>query len=259
MTTKHEGGYPVTTISRLAGKSALVIGGSRGIGGAIAQRLAQEGADVALTFATSAGKAEAVVESIRTCGRKGLAIHSDSRDPAALRRAVADAASWLGRLDILVNNAGIFPVASLEQATLDQFDEVFAINVRAVFVASQAAARHLGAGGRIITIGSNLAERVPAPGLSLYAASKAALIGLTKGMARDLGPRGITVNLVNPGPTNTDMNPENGPSADLQRAGLAVGRYAQPEEIAAFVAWIASAESSYLTGAVLAIDGGANT
>jgi NAD(P)-dependent dehydrogenase (short-subunit alcohol dehydrogenase family) len=243
---------------RLQGKAALVIGGSRGIGAAIAKRLAADGADVALTFAKSGDKAEAVVRAIRGYGHKGIAIAADNRDSAAIQRAVDEAVSAFGRLDILINNAGIFTVATLDQATLDQFDEIFAVNVRAVFVASKAAARHLGSGGRIIIIGSILAERVPASGLSLYAASKAALVGLTKGMARDLGAQGVTVNLVSPGATNTDMNPEDGPRSARNRELTAVGRYAQPEEIAALVTWLASNESSYLTGTVLTIDGGAN-
>ncbi|HEY8555324.1 MAG TPA: SDR family oxidoreductase [Burkholderiales bacterium] len=242
----------------LRGKVALVTGGSRGIGAAIVRRLAADGADVALTCVRARERAEAVAEAVRRGGCRALVLRADNAEPSALEAAVEETVARLGRLDVLVNNAGAFAVATLEEATLEQFDLMFAVNVRAVFAAARAASRRMSAGGRIITIGSNLAERVPSPGLALYAASKAALIGLTKGMARDLGPRAITVNLVQPGSTDTDMNPEDGPHADAQRAATAIGRFAEPSEIAALVAWLASEESGFVTGAVLTADGGAN-
>lgn len=242
----------------LKNKVALVTGGSRGMGAAIAERLAREGADVALTYISGGDKARTVIAGIERTGRRGLAIAADNADPAAVRAAVERTVAELGRLDILVNNAGIFVAKPLDALTLDDFDRTVAINVRAVFVASQAAAAHMGEGGRIISIGSNLAERVPGPGLSLYSLSKAALIGLTKGMARDLGSRGITVNVVHPGSTDTDMNPADGEHANAQRSLMAIPRYAEPRDIAGFVAWLASEESRFVTGAGLTIDGGAN-
>ena len=246
-------------MSRLAGKRALVTGGSRGIGAAIARRLAAEGADVALTYERSADKAGAVVKEIEALGRQGFAIAADSADPAAVTRAVDEAAKALGGLDILVNNAGIFRGGPVADWSLADIDATLAVNVRAVVLASQAAAAHLGEGGRIISTGSCLADRVVEPGATLYAMSKAALIGFTKGLARDLGPRGITVNIVHPGSTDTDMNPANGAGADAQRARMAIPRYGQPEDIAGLVAYLASEEARFITGAGFAIDGGVNT
>ena len=246
-------------MSRLAGKRALVTGGSRGIGAAIACRLAAEGADVALTYERSADKAAAVVTEIEALGRKGFAIAADSADPAAVTRAVDDAARALGGLDILVNNAGIYRGGPVAEWSLADIDATLAVNVRAVVLASQAAAAHLGEGGRIISTGSCLADRVVEPKVTLYAMSKAALIGFTKGLARDLGPRGITVNIVHPGSTDTDMNPAGGPGADAQRARMAIPRYGQPEDIAGLVAYLASEEARFITGAGFAIDGGVNT
>ncbi|WP_377839032.1 SDR family NAD(P)-dependent oxidoreductase [Bosea sp. UC22_33] len=246
-------------MSRLAGKRALVTGGSRGIGAAIARRLAAEGADVALTYERSADKAGKVVKEIETLGRKGFAIVADSADPAAVTRAVDEAAKVLGGLDVLVNNAGIWRGGPVSDWSLADIDATLAVNVRAVVLASQAAAAHLGEGGRIISTGSCLADRVVEPGATLYAMSKAALIGFTKGLARDLGPRGITVNIVHPGSTDTDMNPAGGPGADAQRARMAIPRYGQPEDIAGLVAYLASEEARFITGAGFAIDGGVNT
>ena len=246
-------------MSRLAGKRALVTGGSRGIGAAIARRLAAEGADVALTYERSADKAAGVVTEIEALGRKGFAIAADSADPAAVTRAVDEAAGALGGLDILVNNAGIYRGGPVAEWSLADIDATLAVNVRAVVLASQAAAAHLGEGGRIISTGSCLADRVVEPNVTLYAMSKAALIGFTKGLARDLGPRGITVNIVHPGSTDTDMNPANGAGADAQRARMAIPRYGQPEDIAGLVAYLASQEARFITGAGFAIDGGVNT
>jgi 3-oxoacyl-[acyl-carrier protein] reductase len=245
-------------MAKLEGKVALVTGGSRGIGAAIARRLAADGADVALTYARSAEKAHAVVADIRSAGRRGLALAADNADPRAVERAVDAAVDAFGRLDILVNNAGIYSVASLDALTVEDFDAAVAVNVRAPFVASKAAAARMGEGGRIISIGSNLAERVLGPGISLYALTKAALVGLTKAMARDLGPRGITVNVVQPGSTDTDMNPASGPHADGQRSLMAIPRFGNPHDIAGLVAWLASAEAQFVTGAAVTIDGGIN-
>jgi 3-oxoacyl-[acyl-carrier protein] reductase len=245
-------------MARLEGKVALVTGGSRGIGAAIAKKLAEDGADVALTYARSAEPARAVVASIESKGRRAIAILANNTDPDAVESAVKETIAAFGRLDILVNNAGIFRMAPLEAVTLADFDEMIAVNLRAVFVASKAAAEHMGEGGRIISIGSNLAERVPEPGISLYALSKAALVGLTKGIARDLGPRGITVNVVHPGSTDTDMNPAPGSHADVQRSRMAVPRYGEPNEVAGLVAWLAGPEGRFVTGTALTIDGGAN-
>ena len=242
----------------LQGKAALVTGGSRGIGAAIAKKLAQDGADVALTYASAANKAQAVVADIEAAGRRGLAIAADSNDAAAIEAAVEKAVAAFGRLDILVNNAGIFRAGTVEELSLEDFDATIAVNLRAAFVASKAAAARMDEGGRIITIGSNLAERVPQAGISAYTASKAALVGLTKGLARDLGPRGITANIVHPGSTDTDMNPASGPHAEAQRGLMAIPRFAEPGDVAGVVAWLASPQSRSVTGTAFTIDGGAN-
>jgi 3-oxoacyl-[acyl-carrier protein] reductase len=245
-------------MSELKGKVALVTGGSRGMGAAIAKRLARDGADVALTYVTPSDKVRDIVAEIERAGRRALAIAADSADPAAVRAGVEQTVAVLGRLDILVNNAGIYIDRPLQDLTVDDFDRMIAVNTRAAFVASQAAAQHMAGHGRIISIGSNLAERVPEPGLSLYSLTKAALVGMTKGLARDLGPHGITVNVVHPGSTDTDMNPAAGETADAQRSLMAIPRYGEPQDIAALVAWLAGEESRFVTGAALTIDGGAN-
>ncbi|HDR9469402.1 SDR family NAD(P)-dependent oxidoreductase [Burkholderia multivorans] len=245
-------------MNRLQGKRALVTGGSRGIGAAIAKRLAADGADVAITYEKSAEPAQAVVVEIETLGRRAVAIQADSADPAAVRAAVDRAADTLGGLDILVNNAGIFRAGSLDALTLDDIDATLNVNVRAVIVASQAAARHLGEGGSIVSTGSCLATRVPDAGMSLYAASKAALIGWTQGLARDLGPCGITVNIVHPGSTDTDMNPADGEHADAQLARMAIPRYGKADDVAALVAFVVGPEGRSINGTGLTIDGGAN-
>jgi 3-oxoacyl-[acyl-carrier protein] reductase len=245
-------------MSRLEGKVALVTGGSRGIGAAIVKKLAADGAAVALTYARSADRANAVAVGIEASGGRSLAIAADNADPVAVDAAVAKTVAAFDRLDILVNNAGIFVAAPLEELTLDDFNETVAINLRAAFIASKAAAAHMTDGGRIISIGSNLAQRVPTPGLSLYSLSKAGLVGLTKGMARDLGSRGITVNIVHPGSTDTDMNPAAGPHADGQRALMAIPRFGDPGDVAGLVSWLAGPEARSVTGAEFLIDGGAN-
>jgi 3-oxoacyl-[acyl-carrier protein] reductase len=231
----------------LQGKRALVTGASRGIGAAIARRLAADGANVAITYERSAEQARAVVTAIEGHGGRGLALQASSADPAAVTEAVDRTVQAFGGIDILVNNAGIYRGGPLEALTLEDIDATLAVNVRAVIIASQAAAAHMGEGGRIISIGSCLAERVTETGVSLYALSKAALIGWTKGLARDLGGRGITVNIVHPGSTDTDMNPANGDGAAAQRARMAIPRYGKPEDIAALVAFVAGAEGASST------------
>jgi 3-oxoacyl-[acyl-carrier protein] reductase len=245
-------------MTELAGKVALVTGGSRGIGAAIAARLAELGSDVAITYAQSKERADEVVDTIKAHGRRGLAIKADSADANEVQAAVGQAVDQFGRLDVLVNNAGIFPFGPIDDTTLEEVDRALGIHARAVYLASQAAVRHMTAGGRIISIGSNLAERVPFSGVTLYSMSKSALIGFTRGLARDLGERGITVNLVQPGSTDTDMNPADGPTADGQRALTALGHYANPTDIANTVAFLAGDGARNITGSVLTVDGGTN-
>ena len=240
----------------LVGKIAFVTGGSRGIGRAIALRLAGEGADVALTYKRAADSAVQVVREIEAMGRRGIAIQADNATATSVADAVAGAAKEFGRLDILVNSAGIFPYGPIEDMTMDIIDETLAIHVRAVAAAIKAALPHMTQGGRIISIGSSVIDRVPDPGLSIYAMSKSALVGLTKGLARDLGPRGITVNIVNPGPTDTDMNPADGPGADTERSHVALGHYAETDDIAATVAHLAGPNGRYITGTAISVDGG---
>ncbi|WP_027341530.1 SDR family NAD(P)-dependent oxidoreductase [Hamadaea tsunoensis] len=240
----------------LDGKVALVTGGSRGIGSAIALRLADLGADVTLTYRDGKERAEEVADQVRSKGRRAEAVRADSADPIAMQDAVAEVVARWGRLDILVNNAGAFAVGPVEQFTLDDFEQTVAVNIRAPFVASQAAVRHMRAGGRIINIGSNVAERAVFPGFSLYAMSKTALTGLTKALGRELGPRSITVNLVNPGPTDTDTNPADSSFAETVNGFTALGHYAQPDDIAAVVAFLASPDARYITGATVNVDGG---
>ncbi|WP_117210896.1 SDR family NAD(P)-dependent oxidoreductase [Allorhizocola rhizosphaerae] len=243
-------------MKQLAGKAALVTGGSRGIGAAIAKRLAQEGADVAITYLQSVEKANDVVMQIKAAGGKGMAIAADNADMTAVARAVDQCAQEFGRLDILVNNAGIFPFGPVEQVTLDELERTLAVHTKATFVATQAAVQHMADGGRVINIGSSLAERVPYAGVALYSMSKSALIGFTKGLARDLGPRGITANVVHPGSTDTDMNPANGEAAADELPFIALGRYAMPEDVAAMVAHLAGPGGRNITGTSIAVDGG---
>lgn len=240
----------------LSGKVALIQGGSRGIGAAIVKRLTAEGAAVAFTYVSSGVKSEELQNSITAAGGKALAIKADSADAEAIRNAVAATVEAFGRLDILVNNAGVLAIGPLDEFKLEDFDQTLAINVRSVFIATQAAARHMGEGGRIINIGSTNADRMPFAGGGPYAMSKAALVGLTKGLARDLGPRGITVNNVQPGPVDTDMNPADSEFASSLMSLMAVGRYGNVDEIASFVAYLAGPEAGYITGASLTIDGG---
>ena len=244
------------TVKPLSGQVAFVQGGSRGIGAAIVKRLARDGAAVAFTYVSSASKAEELVATITATGGKALAIRADSADAVAVQHAIRQSVTRFGQLDILVNNAGVLVWGHLEELTLDDLDRTLAVNIRSVFVACQEAAHHMGKGGRIINIGSTNADRIPMAGGSVYAMSKSALVGLTKGMARDLGPRGITVNNVQPGPVDTDMNPADGESAEQLKGMMALARYGKDDEIASFVAYLAGPEAGYVTGASLTIDGG---
>jgi len=244
------------TTKPLSGKAALVTGGSRGIGAAIARRLAADGAAVAITFTSGEQKAEEVVKSIALAGGRAASFRADAVSADAVKKAVADTVRAFGSLDILVNNAGIIKLGPLDQFTLEDFDQMVAVNVRAVFVATQEAARHMREGGRVINIGSVNADRMPFAGAAVYAMTKAAVGGLTRGLARDLGPRGITVNTVQPGPVATDMNPESGPFAESLKALMALPRYGRGEEIAGMVAYLATPEAAFVTGSCLTIDGG---
>ncbi len=242
----------------LAGKRALVTGASRGIGAAIAKALATEGADVAITYEKSAASAAEVVSVIKAKGRRVLAIRADNADAAAVQASIDKTVAELGGLDILVNNAGILRLGELKDLSLADIDALLNVNVRAPFIASKAALAHLGKGGRIVTIGSYVADRVPAPVLSVYAATKSALAAFTKALARELGPKEATANLVQPGSIDTDMFPANGPYAERSKQFMALGRYGAPEDIANVVAFLASAKAQYITGATLTVDGGAN-
>ncbi|GAA2519799.1 MULTISPECIES: SDR family oxidoreductase [Streptomyces] len=244
----------MTSAGILDGKVALVTGGSRGIGAATALRLALEGADVAVGYAHGKEAAEEVVRAVEARGRRAVAVRADAADPAEAAGVVHAAAEALGGLDVLVNNAGVGVIGPLETLSLTEVDRVLAVNVRAVFLASQAAAALMGEGGRIITIGSCMVQRVPGPGGTLYAMSKSALTGLTKALARELGGRGITANLVHPGPIDTDMNPADGPYAAGQAALTALGRFGTAGEVASTVAHLAGA--TFVTGAEFAVDGG---
>jgi NAD(P)-dependent dehydrogenase (short-subunit alcohol dehydrogenase family) len=246
-------------MSTLNGKVALVTGGSRGIGAAIAKRLAADGAKVVLTYVNGAEAAANVVKAIEVAGGTALALRADASDRADVEAAVAGTAETFGRIDILVNNAGIFHAAPIETLSLDDFDQTFSINVRSAFVASKAALSVMPDGGRIISIGSNLAVRATSPGLSLYTASKAAIAGLSQALARELGPRGITVNAVHPGSTDTDMNPADGPHAREQKGRMSnPAGFANPGEIADVVAYLASPAARSVTGAAWTVDNGAN-
>lgn len=245
MVTKH-----------LADRAALVTGGSRGIGAAIARRLARDGAAVAVTYASSPRQASDLVAEIEADGGRAVALPADSADAAAVQGAVDVAAAEFGRLDILVNNAGYCQLTPLDDIKLDDFDRMVAVNVKACFAAAQRALPHFGRAGRIITVGSIFADRIPVSGGTIYALTKAALAGFTRALARELAPRGITVNLVQPGTVRTDANPPDGPVAELLTSLTPAGRFADPEEITGLVAYLAGPGSAFVTGATVNIDGG---
>ncbi len=243
---------------KLEGKIALVTGGSRGIGAAIAKRLAADGASVAITYAKNGKLACDVVKAIEEKGGKAAAIQADSVDPEAIKDAVAKTVSTFGGLDILVNNAGTAIPKAFEETTLEELDQMLDLNVRGVFLTTQAALKHLKDGGRIITIGSCVGERMMTPGLAAYSATKGAVKMFTQGLSREVGKRGITVNNVQPGPIDTDLNPAAGDWAVPQKAMTSLNRYGTVDEVSSLVAFLAGPESSYITGANLTVDGGTN-
>jgi 3-oxoacyl-[acyl-carrier protein] reductase len=245
-------------MSKLANKVAFVTGGSRGIGAAIAKRLAADGASVAITYAKDANAATAVVKAIEASGGKALAIQADAADPKAIKAAIEKTVATLGRLDVLVNNAGTAIPKPFEQTTLEEMDQMIDLNFRGLMVATQTALQHMNDNGRIIMIGSCVGERMMTPGLAAYSATKGAVKMFTQGLAREVGNRGITVNNVQPGPIDTDLNPASGDWAAPQIAVTALKRYGTVDEVAALVSFVASPESSYITGANLTVDGGTN-
>ncbi|MDH5880140.1 3-oxoacyl-ACP reductase FabG [Vibrio sp. S/42/10] len=246
----------MNNFNRFKGKVAFIQGGSRGIGAAIVERLALEGASVAFTFVSSHEKAKALAENLTSQGSKVIAIKADSTKPEDIKNAISETIEQLGQIDIVVNNSGTLIWDSIENLTMDDWDKTINTNVRSVFVSIHEAAKHMNNNGRIINISSTNAQRIPFAGGSIYGMSKSALTGLAKGLSRDLGPRGITVNNILPGPVDTDLNPDNGDTSEPVKAIGALGRYGQVEEIASLVAFVASSEAGYITGADLMIDGG---
>jgi 3-oxoacyl-[acyl-carrier protein] reductase len=243
---------------KLEGKIALITGGSRGIGAAIAKRLAADGAKVAITYTKGADAAASVVKEIERAGGKAIAIQADAADADAGKAAVEKTVATFGRLDVLVNNAGTAIPKTFEETTLEEMDRVLDVNVRGVFVATQAALKHMKSGSRIIMVGSAVGERVLVPGLVPYSATKGAVKIFTQALSREVGSRGITVNNVQPGPIDTDLNPAAGDWAVPQKAVTALDRFGRADEVAALVAFVAGPESSYITGANLTVDGGMN-
>ena len=242
----------------LEGKIALITGGSRGIGAAIAKRLAADGANVAITYTKGADAAASVVKEIERAGGRAIAIQADAADADASKAAVEKTVQAFGRLDVLVNNAGTAIPKSFEETTLEELDRLIDVNVRGTLVATQAALKHMKSGGRIIMIGSSVGERVMVPGLVPYSATNGAIKMFTQGLSREVGSRGITVNNVQPGPIDTDLNPAAGEWAVPQKAATALDRYGHVEEVAALVAFVAGPEASFITGANLTVDGGTN-
>jgi len=243
---------------KLEGKVALVTGGSRGIGAAIAKRLAADGAAVAITYTKGADAAASVVEAIKSAGGKAIAVQADALAPDQVKAAIDKVVAALGKLDVFVNNAGTAIPKKFEDTTLEEFDHVIDLNLRAAFVATQAALKQMNKGGRIILIGSCVGERMMTPGLVAYAATKGAVKMFAQGLAREVGDRGITVNAIQPGPIDTDLNPASGEWAVPQKALTALNRYGTVDEVASLVAFVASPEAAYITGASLTVDGGTN-
>jgi 3-oxoacyl-[acyl-carrier protein] reductase len=245
-------------MTKLEGKIAFITGGSRGIGAAIAKRLAADGANVAITYTKGADAAASVVKEIEHTGRKAIAIQADAADAKAVKAAVDKTVATFGRLDVLVNNAGTAIPKTFEETTLEEMDRVIDINLRGTFVATQAALKHMKDGGRIIMIGSSVGERMMTPGLVPYSATKGAVKMFTQGLSREVGNRGITVNNIQPGPIDTELNPAAGEWAAPQKAATALNRYGSVDDVAALVAFVAGPEASYITGANLTVDGGTN-
>jgi len=243
-------------MGQLNNKVAIVTGGSRSIGAAIAKRLAADGATVAITYNASPEKAQQVVMEIEAAGGRAIAIQADAGNPDAVRAGVAQVAQHFGKVDILVNNAGISVLGNAQDIAFEDFQRILAVNVTGVFVATQEALKHMGQGGRIVHIGSSMVQYAAFPTASAYTLTKGAVTGFTRGLVRDLGPRGITVNTVHPGPTDSDMNPADGAVADFVKPGIALGRYGQGSDIAATVAFLASDDAAFVTGAELMVDGG---
>lgn len=243
-------------MQNLKDKVAFVTGGSRGIGAAIVKRLAAEGAKVTFTYVNGKTQAEAIVKELSEKGLIAVALQSDNAREGAVSAAIDQAIEHYGKLDILVNSAGVYVGKAFEEHTTEDYDYVMNVNVKSVFEACLTASRKMEQGGRIVTIGSCMADRAAVPQATLYAASKSALSGFTRGLSRDLGPKGITVNLIQPGPVDTDMNPSTSEFSDFQRGMMAIPKYGRPEHIADAVAFLASPVNSYTTGSVITIDGG---
>jgi 3-oxoacyl-[acyl-carrier protein] reductase len=244
------------TAGPLEGKTALVTGGSRGVGAGIVARLAADGAKVAFTYARSKDRAEAVASAAVAAGGNAHAIHADSLHEQDVVSAVAHAADRFGGLDILVNNAGGGSFTAITDLTMEEIDSMLTVNVRSAIVAIRESLAHLGEGGRIINIGSINADRMPFPGGSIYAMTKGALASLTRGLARELAPRGITINNVQPGPVDTEANPADGPAASIMLGVMAADRFGTAAEVGAFVSYLAGPDAAYITGSSLNIDGG---